>query len=191
MKRLRKEQRDRDRAALIEEAKSSSSESSEDENTPARTAPFNPFDLLDSGEPMPDSEPSSDESEIIKEIPKVVAKKKNKVKQRATESKDDGLDEIDQSLKELDEQYGKYESAHAQESAPSLSSKANNLLTLNTKNLDAGLEMRRMFGSKVVNAQMERGNRAGKRVVRSLLSVSPTILLIYRTRLISGLVWGN
>lgn len=108
----------------------------------------------------------------------------------------EGLDDIDRYLKELD---GKSPSS----SSPSLSetlkgkdradsgeSADAELLSVDKKNLDANVEMRRMFGSRVVNSQMERNARRGGAarantgVPRSLLTVlssSLTLLPPHRT----------
>ncbi|KAL3901050.1 MAG: hypothetical protein SGCHY_000900 [Lobulomycetales sp.] len=78
----------------------------------------------------------------------------------------EGLDDIDRYLKELD---GKSpssspslsETLKGKDRADSGESADAELLSVDKKNLDANVEMRRMFGSRVVNSQMERNARRG------------------------------
>ncbi|KAJ3163238.1 Transcription factor 25 [Geranomyces michiganensis] len=85
-----------------------------------------------------------------------------KTKGKKLSSKDDDLDEIDRTLKELNEKYGEV-SAATQEKNVTVNVKS--LLSVDPRALDADAEMRKMFGSRVVNDEIRRKKyiRSGKR----------------------------
>ncbi|KAI8592286.1 transcriptional repressor TCF25-domain-containing protein [Geranomyces variabilis] len=85
-----------------------------------------------------------------------------KTKGRKSSAKNDDLDEIDRTLKELNEKYGEV-SATTQEKNVAVNVRS--LLSVDPRALDADAEMRKMFGSRVVNDEIRRKKyiRTGKR----------------------------
>ncbi|KAJ3182612.1 hypothetical protein HDU87_007950 [Geranomyces variabilis] len=81
---------------------------------------------------------------------------------KASAAKHDDLDEIDRTLRELNEKYGEV-SATTQERNVAVNVKS--LLSVDPRALDADAEMRKMFGSRVVNDEIRRKKyiRTGKR----------------------------
>ncbi|KAJ3021507.1 Transcription factor 25 [Thoreauomyces humboldtii] len=77
---------------------------------------------------------------------------------------DDGMDEIDRTLKELNEKFGELPTAPVEAKASAASS-TKSLLSVDARALDSDAEMRKMFGSKVVNDEIRRKRyiRSGKR----------------------------
>ncbi|KAI8919182.1 transcriptional repressor TCF25-domain-containing protein [Powellomyces hirtus] len=131
-----------------------------------------------------DSEPEhevEDEPEVAQARPPVKSAKKKKKKKgknaatslaKASAEKSSGrkgsadlydnLDEIDRTLKELNEKFGELPAASPE---IKVAQAAKSLLAVDPRALDADAEMRKMFGSRVVNDEIRRKKyiRSGKR----------------------------
>ncbi|TPX65631.1 hypothetical protein SpCBS45565_g04994 [Spizellomyces sp. 'palustris'] len=157
----------------------------EDEETESSAQPgkVNLFALLNAGEDVDEEVGDDEEEEEAEYIPPPVAtrvsgpkpgkkkKKKGKGKNpsgddsKPKDAEDDGLDEIDRTLKELDEKFGQIPGSSSVPTASTSPHSVKSLLSVDPKALDADAEMRRMFGSRVVNDEIRRKNylRSGKR----------------------------
>ncbi|WVN89752.1 uncharacterized protein L203_104982 [Cryptococcus depauperatus CBS 7841] len=136
---------------------SSNEEELEEDHEGAPPASLNAFAALgDDGEEKEEGEEGESDEPTVS-LKK--GKKKNK-KNRKKEKKTDpfaGLDEVDRALAELKLQYGEDQVARVTQSGGSSAATRSNiafrsLLSVDPKNLDADVELRRFFGSKVITA---------------------------------------
>ncbi|KAI9106123.1 transcriptional repressor TCF25-domain-containing protein [Phlyctochytrium arcticum] len=132
------------------------------------------LNLNSESEALPQTSASTGSSSKKKKASK--KKKKGKgtsSKPNAAEATDGfDLDEIDRTLKEINAKLGPAPAATSQTAASSssTSSTLETLLSVDPKFLDADAEMRRMFGSRVVNDEIRRKNyiRTGKRTAMAV-----------------------
>ncbi|XP_063441257.1 ribosome quality control complex subunit TCF25-like [Mytilus trossulus] len=130
-----------------------------------QTAVVNPFALLGDDEEDDEIEETNDiENVVPKDIPQQGAKKKKKKKKKKNKEKvaekfenGENMDEIDASLQEVERILGESKSTHIQDTEQStVTSSMKALLTVEHKNLNPDNEMKRIFGSRVVQAEMSR-----------------------------------
>ncbi|KAI7740975.1 hypothetical protein M8C21_006886 [Ambrosia artemisiifolia] len=155
----------------------------ESESPPDSPRPFsNPFDLLNDQDQDQESEPSDvetsstvkKEDDVNKNIatngapPNKKSKKKKKKKNKVKElsSNTDDVDSLDSMLKELsfgvDSSHGQLQPSNGKPEGVNGAGKrcTTNILQVDPKFLSADNELRRIFGSKVVNS-FEKSNQAG------------------------------
>ncbi|CCG84021.1 protein of unknown function [Taphrina deformans PYCC 5710] len=178
---LRKVQRQQlDLQAQSNETQAADSEEDEEDDEVASKAAPNPFDLLNAGTERPAEEPESDDnhSEVSgdegAELQQAIAnslqntsqsqpknqkkKKKNKKKLKAQKSK--AVDNIEDKVNTDDAAFEAALSAHRREVANTIIPEAEEkpfnlteLLSVDVKMLDPNVEMRRLFGSKVISSE--------------------------------------
>ncbi|KAI9202059.1 transcriptional repressor TCF25-domain-containing protein [Polychytrium aggregatum] len=136
--------------------------------------------------PKPKPVPSSDdepEAPVAPQAPKKSKKSKPKkkkggksaAKQEAVEAVDD-LDEIDRTIQEINAKYGKVAgaaplaAASSSKQADSSSSLAS-LLSVDARHMDADAEMRRMFGSKIIEEEIKKKRYV--RMTKKMLFATP------------------
>ncbi|KAJ3046963.1 Transcription factor 25 [Rhizophlyctis rosea] len=151
----------------IDKSESSADESDSDAPTPKQ----NLFDLLNAGEdnvPLSDSSDDADaEPSAAVHIPtppssknakKKKKKKQSKGKQPAADTFEEqpSEDEIDRTLRELTEKFGDTSTSAAPTKKTADDTKT--LLSVDARMMDADAEMKRMFGSRVVNEEIKKKN---------------------------------
>lgn len=149
---------------------------SSDEEYAVPNVQSNPFDFLNTnlGDTCSEEEqdPESIEIDVIQPIQqKAKKKKKKKMVGQETTTVDD--QDIDQITKELKEKYGEEFFAPVAPSSSSDSS-AKNLLAVNPSLFDKNAELRRLFGSKVVNAQLASPSRSRAKYAPKSAFATPT-----------------
>lgn len=152
---------------LVEKVESEEEEEEEEEFVQKK--PFNPFDLLngddDEEEEEEEEEEEQEEEEVAPEPVKVVkpaaqqsSSKKNKKNKKNNKKNGKKADKAieDLSMKELDKvlkTMGQKPSKNNKESKNTNSEERRQLLSVNYRFLDAEAEMKRLFGSHVVNSE--------------------------------------
>ncbi|KAL0091440.1 transcriptional repressor TCF25-domain-containing protein [Phycomyces blakesleeanus] len=175
LRRLQKQQLE------IEEPEISEEESEDEVVTQAPKKAQNLFALLNGDDEVEEEEEEEEEEEKEVEIKdkKAVAhvspttskknkkksKKKNKKVQPKKDISDISMQELDAALKEP---YSPHDSSSKISSDYAAIEKCRQLITINTRFLDAEAEMKRMFGSRVVNTE-GRGVGAGRILKKSKL----------------------
>ncbi|GAO48501.1 hypothetical protein G7K_2674-t1 [Saitoella complicata NRRL Y-17804] len=181
---IRKAQKAKDFALLVEdEPVGSGSEEEEEEDTPAPKAQ-NLFAMLNEGDDDDDDD-DEDATEVLPATTMVKenliaepspkpSKKKNKKKKKSkgkaaavpSSPPADDEDDIDAALRAINQKYGSDASTpqRTQTSTPILGSSSHDLWSVDSKSLDAEAEMKRMFGSKVVNSDRPEAGPARPRI---------------------------
>ncbi|KAJ3295412.1 Transcription factor 25 [Blyttiomyces sp. JEL0837] len=150
--------------------------------TSSKKKKANLFALLNGGddadepeEPEPEEEPEEEEQEPAPKLAPSSSsskkKKKNKGKKKSTTSKDSddeptasttttkddsGLDEIDLAIKEVNKKLGELPTTPLPQSSSSTTTTTKkHLLQIDPKNLNPDIELRRMYGSKVIAEELK------------------------------------
>ncbi|KAI7884726.1 transcriptional repressor TCF25-domain-containing protein [Mucor mucedo] len=171
LRRLRKDQV----PDIVNKAESEQEEEEEEEEEEyVQKKPFNPFDLLIGDDDQEEEEDEDEEEEIIPEpvvVKPVVEKKKNNNNKTSSPSKkkdteDISMRELDKVLKEINKKTPKAN----KDNKDANTEERRQLLSVNYRFLDAEAEMKRLFGSHVVNSE----NRATQgRVLKKSKFASP------------------
>lgn len=123
----------------------------------------NPFLLLEDDDANCEEHSEEEKQETKTNVPvtgnRKKKKKKKKIREKTNDKKEESeaLNDIDSTLQEVEQILGGKNSAYIQDTDQStLTSSMKALLTVEHKNLNPDIEMKRIFGSRVVQAEISR-----------------------------------